>query len=104
MLDHEKQMLIVDRVCHESWITGQHYRMRADEAAMPHVLMRPRVFLEKPGVWCAMYGECLADSPAGFGSSPYAACADFDRRWLYSQEQIDKCEAERSLTKGALHA
>ena len=55
----------------------------------PHVVMRARVFLDQPGVWCCMYGECLADSPAGFGDSPARACADFDRRWLWSQAEID---------------
>ena len=61
----------------------------AEDLQRPHIVMRARVFLEKPGVWCCMYGECLADSPAGFGDSPARACADFDRRWLWSQAEID---------------
>jgi hypothetical protein len=66
----------------------------------PHVYMRPRVFLDSPGVWCCMYGECLADSPAGFGDSPSKACDDFDRRWRYSQQQIDKANASKEPKHG----
>ena len=72
----------------------------ASELTAPHVKMRARVFLDKPGVWCCMYGECLADSPAGFGDSPARACSDFDRRWTYSQAEIDKADAKKESRNG----
>ena len=50
-------------------------------AAAPHVLMRPRIFVDGDQ-WCALYGEDLQDGVAGFGSSPSEAMADFDAAWI----------------------
>jgi len=99
MLDHDQQMLVVNGITGEAFNAAEAVRDAARQATLPHVLMRPRVFLDQPGHWCAMYGECLADSPAGYGDSPYAACADFDRRWLWSQAQIDKCDADEAASE-----
>lgn len=63
-----------------------------DDSSKPHVIMKARVFLDSPGNWCCMFGECLATSPAGFGNSPARACADFDRRWLWSHAEIDAAD------------
>lgn len=46
----------------------------------PHVLMRPRVYPDG-AEWCALYGDNLQDGVAGFGKTPFAACADFDKNW-----------------------
>lgn len=71
-----------------------------DMAGRPHVLMRPRLFLEIPGEWCALYGENIQDGVAGFGDSPRAACADFDRRWNWSQKEIDAHDASHPTPEG----
>jgi hypothetical protein len=79
---------------------ARQYEQHAMDLNKPHVYMRPRVFLDQPGVWCCMYGDCLATCPAGFGDSPARACADFDRRWLWSTAEIDKHEAARGGEQG----
>ena len=59
-------------------------RMAIVEAAAfisaPHTRMRPRVFPDG-NMWCALYGDDLQMGVAGFGATPAAACADFDRAW-----------------------
>lgn len=70
-----------------------------DMAGRPHVLMRPRVFMENLTTWCCLYGENLQDGVAGFGSCPREACADFDRHWNWSKKQIDECAAQSALAK-----
>ena len=86
MLDQSERNQITSAWTHSGEMAGR-----------PHVLMRPRLFLESVGVWCALYGENIQDGVAGFGDSPCAACADFDRRWTWSQKEIDACEARASV-------
>jgi len=53
----------------------------AEEArAAPHVLMRPELFADGTA-WCALYGENLAVGVSGFGETPAAAMAAFDKEW-----------------------
>jgi hypothetical protein len=49
-------------------------------AAAPHVLMRPRLFVDG-NQYCALYGDDLVDGCAGFGDTPAAAMDAFDRAW-----------------------
>jgi len=51
-----------------------------DSQTAPHVLMRPKVFLDGDK-WCALYGDNLQDGVAGFGESPSEAMTDFDKNW-----------------------
>lgn len=46
----------------------------------PHVLFRPRLSIDG-NQWCALYGDNLQGGVAGFGDSPEAAMADFDKAW-----------------------
>lgn len=46
----------------------------------PSVLFRPRISVDG-NQWCALYGENLQDGVAGFGDTPAAAMAAFDRAW-----------------------
>lgn len=46
----------------------------------PSVLFRPRLTIDG-NQWCALYGDNLQDGVAGFGNSPEAAMADFDKQW-----------------------
>lgn len=50
----------------------------------PHVLMRPAVYPDG-NMWCALYGEDLQMGVCGFGETPDAAMADFDKNW-YGQK------------------
>ena len=50
------------------------------EQQRPSVLYRPRIYTDQ-GLWCALYGENIQDGVAGFGETPAAACADFDKNW-----------------------
>ncbi|KKK80387.1 hypothetical protein LCGC14_2824010 [marine sediment metagenome] len=47
----------------------------------PHVRMRPAIYIDG-NKWCALYGKNIQDGVAGFGDSPEAACAEFDKAWL----------------------
>ena len=55
----------------------------AIEQQRPSVLYRPALTLDG-SQWCALYGENLQDGVAGFGDSPAAAMADFDRNFAAS--------------------
>lgn len=59
-------------------------RLAVTEAAAfmsaPHVVMRPRIFPDGDQ-WCALYGDDLMEGVAGFGDTPAAACAAFDKAW-----------------------
>lgn len=46
----------------------------------PHVRMRPSIYPDG-NAWCCLYGDDLATGVAGFGETPFAACAEFDRAW-----------------------
>jgi hypothetical protein len=48
--------------------------------AAPHTRLRPRIFPDGDK-WCALYGEGLMMGVCGFGDTPEAACADFDKKW-----------------------
>jgi hypothetical protein len=52
------------------------------ESAMtaPHVLMRPSLAPDG-NMWSALYGPSLAEGVCGFGETPAAAMADFDKKW-----------------------
>lgn len=50
------------------------------EMARPSYIWRPRLSIDG-NQWCALYGDDLQSGVAGFGSSPEAAYADFDKAW-----------------------
>ena len=57
------------------------YEAAAIAAACPHVLMRPKVYVDG-NKWCALYGENLQEGVSGFGDSPAVAMAAFDAAWI----------------------
>jgi hypothetical protein len=77
LLDREMQSVLINGVIHAA---STAYAAMAQDAGMPHVLMRPAITLDG-NRWCALYGEDLQSGVAGFGESPYAAMRDFDRAW-----------------------
>lgn len=64
----------------EWWRVQQEFANAAVSAQEPHVLMRPRVFVDGDK-WCALYGDNLQDGVAGFGESPAEAAANFSAAW-----------------------
>lgn len=72
------------------------FESAASDMTKPHVLMRPQVFMDGNS-WIALYGENIQEGVTGCGDSPYLACVDFDRHWLYSQKQIDLQDAAQKM-------
>lgn len=58
-------------------LSEQHQQNLYCDLTAPHVLLRPRVFLDG-NQWCALYGDDIAIGLCGFGPTPRAACNDFD--------------------------
>jgi hypothetical protein len=46
----------------------------------PSAIYRPRIAIDG-NQWGALYGDNLQEGVAGFGDSPAAAMADFDKNW-----------------------
>lgn len=65
---------------HHAMMACENVRAAADQASAPHVLMRPKISIDG-NAWCALYGDNLMEGVAGFGDSPAAAMAEFDRQW-----------------------
>ena len=72
---------IVEEVRSALYSIGQAVRETEMERQMPHVLMRPKLFLDG-NQWCALYGENLQEGVVGFGDSPYLAMCEFDNAWF----------------------
>lgn len=54
------------------WAIEQHGR--------PSAVYRPSLSVDG-NMYCALYGENLVEGCAGFGETPEAAMADFDKNW-----------------------
>jgi hypothetical protein len=50
------------------------------EMQRPAVLFRPSVYADG-SQWCALYGDDIMSGVCGFGETPEAAMADFDKHW-----------------------
>ena len=59
----------------------QEFEIAAYEMQRPSVLYRPTLSADGT-VWCALYGDDLISGVAGFGETPAAAMAAFDKVWL----------------------
>ena len=82
-LNQRYQKLIADAFCVAAAMQQKSFEAAIVTAEMqrrPHAIMRPRLSIDGDK-WCALYGENLQEGVAGFGDSPEAACADFDRAW-----------------------
>ncbi len=77
VLEPEWQSCLVSSVTHSADLA---YRVIAEDAGRPHVLMRPAISIDG-NKWCAMYGDNLQGGVCGFGDSPSEAMQDFDRAW-----------------------
>jgi hypothetical protein len=56
------------------------WQIEAQEHSKPSVLMKPKLFIDGD-MYCALYGENIAEGCAGFGKTPNEAMADFDKKW-----------------------
>ena len=59
---------------------AEEFSISAAAMKRPSVLYRPVLTIDG-NQWCAMYGDDLQNGVAGFGDSPEAAMADFDKSW-----------------------
>ena len=80
-MNEEWSQIAANAVAHEARLAGAGIQEAASYYTLPHITMRPRVFPDGDQ-WCALYGDNLQDGVCGFGASPYAACADFDKAWF----------------------
>lgn len=69
-----------DSILRMQWNAAAEAHTTEQARRAPHVLMRPAIFPDG-NTWCALYGEDLQSGVAGFGETPEAACADFDKNW-----------------------
>lgn len=67
-------------VLNAQWNAANEACVAAAASYAPHVLMRPQLFLDG-NAYCALYGADLMDGCAGFGETPAAAMAGFDKNW-----------------------
>ena len=67
-------------VLNNQWNAAQEANITEQARRAPHVLMRPAIYPDG-NMWCALYGANLQEGVAGFGETPEAACADFDKNW-----------------------
>ena len=75
---------------------------RAETLTRPSYLLKPKLSIDG-NQWCALYGENLQDGVAGFGDTPEAAFADFDKAWrnpLPNDQEEQSQPGTRSATQG----
>lgn len=63
----------------------------------PFTVLRPKIYPDG-NQWCALYGDNLQDGVCGFGDTPEAAAAAFDKAWN-SQTLGQKPEAVETNDK-----
>lgn len=61
-------------------IVAYKYITAAEEQQRPSVLFRPTLSIDG-NMYCAMYGDDIAQGCAGFGETAEAAMRDFDQNW-----------------------
>ena len=81
-------------VLNAQWNAANEAYAAAAASYAPHVLMRPQLFLDG-NAYCALYGENLMDGCAGFGETPAAAMADFDRNWREAKPPFGQAKDTR---------
>lgn len=77
-------------VLNAQWNAAHEAQFTETARRAPHVLMRPRLFLDG-NAYCALYGENQMDGVAGFGYTPEAAMLEFDKAWRESGAPYQHC-------------
>lgn len=81
MMSDEYQSMAANAICHAADMAKNCWQEAAWEQMRPSVVFKPT--LTKDGdMWCALFGENLAEGVAGFGPRPFDAMAAFDIAWL----------------------
>lgn len=68
---------------------AQEFRSAAWEHQRPSAIYRPALSIDGDQ-WCALYGSDIQSGVVGFGDTPEAAMADFDKSWrlpIHQQRQ-----------------
>ena len=88
---------LIDQIARQFDISSEKERIQdqvmsiLEDHRQPSILYRPS--LSRDGdQWCALYGNDLQCSVAGFGKSPGKAMHDFDKNWyktIPEQEEKD---------------
>ena len=79
-MNEEWSRIAANAICCAAQRAGDSAMYAADAHGTPSAVMRPKVFKDG-NAWCALYGDDLQIGVAGFGDSPAAACAAFDKAW-----------------------
>lgn len=80
VLDLELQHCIMNAITGAADRAAAEIREAASCYSLPSAIWRPSLSVDG-NQWCALYGDNLQDGVVGFGDSPSAAMADFDRNW-----------------------
>jgi hypothetical protein len=79
LLSREDSNMAANSVCHaQSMQTENHRAAMWEGVSRPAIAMKPRLFIDG-NMWCCLYGEDLQNGVAGFGKTPAAAMAEFER-------------------------
>lgn len=79
-MNNELEHMAANAICHEARMAGSAWTEAAYDHCRPSVLYRPAISIDG-NKWFALYGANLQDGVAGFGDTPEAAMADFDKNW-----------------------
>ena len=79
-MDNENAYMAANAICHAADMVKVSWQEAAGELMRPSVVFKPA--LSKDGnMWCALFGENLAEGVAGFGETPAKAMWAFDTAW-----------------------
>lgn len=80
MLTDSDSNMAANAICHAADMAKASWQEAAWEQQRPSVVFKPA--LSKDGnMWCALFGENLAEGVAGFGDTPARAMYAFDTAW-----------------------
>lgn len=80
MLTPQDSDMAMNAIAHAAQMVQHSMQNAAQCHAEPSAIYHPKLSVDGDQ-WCAMYGDDLQNSVAGFGSSPAAAMQDFNKQW-----------------------
>ena len=96
MLDHDNQMLIVNRAAFLlDTLLGEGHEIRTNLYEATRQLSSParnfgaRIFLDG-SKWCCLLGDDIMSGVVGFGDTPEKAVLEFNRVWYNGNAQPQK--------------
>jgi hypothetical protein len=79
-MNDEHSRMAAESICFAAERVKNRMEEYISELDRPSFTLRPKLSRDG-GQWCALYGDDLQSGVAGFGESPAAAYANFDRAW-----------------------